>query len=109
MTTAEHKAYLLAAMQNAPVTRAASCLRKHLRGEKTTQREAILGKCADCMAYFVDGRYDCENGACPLYPWMPFLGRRQGAATPSSNLSASEGIQVPPPAPEHENAALRAK
>ena len=91
MTANERKAALLASMEDAPVTRAASCLRKHLRGERITQREGILAKCADCMAYFVDGRYDCENSVCPLYPWMPFLGRRQGSAVPSTDLSTGEG------------------
>jgi hypothetical protein len=91
MKAGEQKAALLASMEGAPVTRAASCLRKYLRGERTTQREAILGKCADCMAYFVDGRYGCENEACPLYPWMPFLGRRSGAAGPSTDVSTVEG------------------
>ena len=36
---------------------------------------AIKAKCADCMANYVDGRLDCEVTECPLYPYMPYLGK----------------------------------
>jgi Zn-finger protein len=45
---------------------------KHLNGEVTTAREAIKGKCYDCMCYFEDGRSDCKIETCPLYPFMAY-------------------------------------
>lgn len=44
--------------------------------------QAILAKCADCMADYVDGRESCdggnlEGGACPLWPFMAYNPDRQ--------------------------------
>lgn len=46
--------------------------RKYLKGKNITAREAILAHCGVCMGGFSDGRADCENPACPLYPWQPY-------------------------------------
>jgi len=43
-------------------------LKKHLSGEKLTQRQMILAKCAECMNYYADGKIDCEIPGCPPYP-----------------------------------------
>ncbi|OPY76878.1 MAG: hypothetical protein A4E65_03027 [Syntrophorhabdus sp. PtaU1.Bin153] len=45
---------------------------KHLRGERVTQREAILGHCYDCMGGYTDGARDCEIETCSLYPFHPY-------------------------------------
>ena len=37
-----------------------------------TPRQAVIAQCAQCMAWYVDGRQDCENGDCPLYLYMPY-------------------------------------
>ena len=50
-------------------------LKKYLKGKRLTQRQAILAKCAECLGYYADGRYDCEMPDCPLYPYMPYKGR----------------------------------
>jgi hypothetical protein len=43
-----------------------------LTHEQLTPTEAILAKCADCMAEYEDGHEDCKNYDCPLYMWMPY-------------------------------------
>lgn len=45
---------------------------RHIAGKRLTPTQAIVGKCADCMADYVDGRIDCNSPECPLYPWMPY-------------------------------------
>ena len=47
-------------------------LRKHLTGDKLTQRQMILAKCYDCMGGYGDGKIDCEIPECPLYLLMPY-------------------------------------
>ena len=47
-------------------------LRKHLAGDKLTQRQMILAKCYDCMGCYADGKVDCGIPECPLYPIMPY-------------------------------------
>ena len=59
-------------VNKAPGSRGKTCILKHLSGEKLTQRQAIIGKCCDCMAYNTDGRIDCQMPHCTLYPWMPY-------------------------------------
>jgi hypothetical protein len=44
----------------------------HRAGASTTRRQAMLGKCFDCMGGYRDGKVDCRVPACPLYPWMPY-------------------------------------
>ena len=39
---------------------------------KVTMKHAILAKCHDCCAQYLDGRKDCENTKCPFYTWMPY-------------------------------------
>lgn len=48
--------------------------RKHGRGKSTkpSRTKAMLAKCYECMAGYVDGKEDCECVKCPLYPWMPY-------------------------------------
>ncbi len=45
---------------------------RHIKGERLTQRQAILAKCADCTGYFTDGKLDCLMPDCPLYPFFPY-------------------------------------
>jgi len=75
---------------------------RHLKGERLTQRQAILAKCADCTCCHVDGRLDCRMPHCPLYSWMPYRddrpsskkaisSRRRPPATPWSDGTSSDG------------------
>ncbi len=45
---------------------------RHLNGERLTRGEAIIAKCADCNAGYVDGKLNCQIVDCPLYPYMPY-------------------------------------
>jgi hypothetical protein len=47
-------------------------LKKHLAGERITQRQAIIAMCCECMGYYRDGKNDCECPFCALYPYMPY-------------------------------------
>jgi hypothetical protein len=48
----------------------------YLSGKAISRSEAMRAKCAECMCWHADGRQDCKNEPCPLYPWMPY---RRGA------------------------------
>jgi hypothetical protein len=37
-----------------------------------TTKQAIIAQCAHCSGWYVDGKCDCENPDCPLYPYMPY-------------------------------------
>ena len=37
-----------------------------------TRKKAIELKCHDCMGHYIDGKVDCQNSRCPLYPFMPY-------------------------------------
>jgi flagellar biosynthesis/type III secretory pathway ATPase len=50
---------------------------KHLAGQKITQKQAIMAKCYDCMGYYLDGKVDCEDTDCSLYPFMPYNPNRR--------------------------------
>lgn len=66
---------MLVALDDAPKSRGNSMLKKHLEGEKLTSRQAILAKCADCMGYWIDGRFDCGISSCSLHTYSPYKGR----------------------------------
>ena len=43
---------------------------------KLTRKNAMLEKCHNRMADYIDGRMDCEVPTCSLYHWMPYRGVR---------------------------------
>ena len=43
----------------------------YLKGGRRTQKQAISSNCYACMGYYADGKCDCENPICPLYPFSP--------------------------------------
>lgn len=45
---------------------------RFLQGEPVNRNAAIKAKCYDCCGYFEDGRADCQNPTCPLYPYFPY-------------------------------------
>ena len=89
----------LKTLDGAPKSAGKTNLVKHLRGERLTQRQAILAKCCDCMCYHVDGRLDCRMPHCSLYPFRPYKddptslsgkpvsSRRRAPATPLGESS----------------------
>jgi len=76
---------------------------KHLQGKRLTPAQAIMAKCSDCMADYVDGREDCAIPTCPLYPWMPYSSaprekiRRKGIEDQAENdgakIASTEGLE----------------
>jgi hypothetical protein len=65
------------ALKVAPTSGGKTNLLKHYSGDALTHKQAILAKCADCMGYYIDGRADCQTPECPLYPFMPYRGKKQ--------------------------------
>lgn len=47
----------------------------HSRGTRITARARCKAQCYHCMGYFQDGKEDCHNPQCPMYPLMPYKGR----------------------------------
>lgn len=66
-----------------------SALKKHLKGERLTQLNAIEAKCCDCVGNYLDGREDCGVIECPLHPWMPY---RKGRVRPKKSRKPRAGI-----------------
>ena len=65
-------------IETAPTSRGKTNLLKYLNGGKLTRSAAIIAKCCDCMGYHIDGRTDCQTAECPLYPFMPYRGKKRG-------------------------------
>lgn len=63
-------------VKGAPASSGKSNLLKHLYGDRLTRNEAIFAKCCDCSGYYIDGRLDCQTVDCPLYPFMPYRGKK---------------------------------
>ena len=49
-----------------------SRLIKYLNGEHITRKDAIYAYCFDCQGYCEDGKFECEQLQCPLYPYSQF-------------------------------------
>ena len=45
---------------------------KHLNGEHITRKEAIYAYCYDCQGYCEDGKVECDQLQCALYPYSQF-------------------------------------
>lgn len=53
-------------------------LNQYLTGGATlTARQAIIGQCCECSGFYADGKLDCENPLCSLYPFMPYAAHRK--------------------------------
>ena len=50
---------------------------KHLNGKKMNSTQMLRAKCYSCMGYYADGKMDCQNPECPLYPKMPYRDKSQ--------------------------------
>lgn len=46
-----------------------------MKGKIPTRKEAIETFCWQCLGFYIDGKSDCENKACPLYTFMPYKGK----------------------------------
>lgn len=47
-------------------------LLEYLKTGNITLRGAVFAKCFDCCGFYEDGKEDCGDYLCPLYPFMPF-------------------------------------
>ena len=46
------------------------------QGNGLTPRETLRAQCYDCTGGFADGRNDCGMNQCPIYPYMPYKGKK---------------------------------
>jgi hypothetical protein len=46
------------------------------RGGRLYASRAIHAYCYDCMGYYADGKTDCKQAYCPLYPFMPYAQKK---------------------------------
>ena len=67
-------------------------------GKTLTRDRTIKAKCYECMADYHDGRMDCKIPKCPLYPFMPYRGKRE-------EWTPSKGLCMPTRCPLPENAS----
>lgn len=68
---------MIEAVQEWTASQGKTLMMKHLNGEHLSPKEAIIAKCADCSAGYMDGRKDCETPDCPLYAYMPYRKDKQ--------------------------------
>lgn len=60
-------------LSGAMSSRGKDLLLHYLNGTATlTARQAIIAQCCECSGFFEDGKVDCENPLCSLYPFMPY-------------------------------------
>jgi len=85
---------------------------KSLEQKRLSASQAIRAKCYDCMGYFEDGKGDCGDPICPLYPWMPY-GKKEtplvyaNRAMPEKNSSTPDGLYPPKSGNTHNEAEVR--
>ena len=67
---------------------------RHLNQRKITLKAATLAKCYDCMGYYADGRADCEDKECPLYPFNPSGAQWKGRERKKINSTVAEAFKI---------------
>lgn len=70
----KEKHRLVTEYEGYPVSSGRTQYLRYLQGEELTYKQAVLARCAECCCGYVDGRYDCQISACPLYQHMPYKG-----------------------------------
>ena len=63
---------------------------KHLEGTPLTMKQAISGKCYDCLGYYADGVDDCRTKDCTLYLYMPYNANRKKKVSNMSDEQKKE-------------------
>jgi len=46
------------------------------RGERLSPKQRCVAMCYKCQGFYADGKADCQNIECPLYPYMPYQEKR---------------------------------
>ena len=59
-------------VKTSPLCTGRNELIKRMENKHLTTKQAILGKCYECMNGYIDGKEDCEMDNCALYEYMPF-------------------------------------
>ncbi len=59
---------------------------------KVTHKNAILAKCHDCCGGYLDGRKDCGNTSCSLYPYMPYAKKEPNTSWTKYNPKRSGDV-----------------
>jgi F420-0:gamma-glutamyl ligase len=54
---------------------------RFLQGEKLTLKQSVIADCFICTAGFLDGKVDCSNPSCVLYPFMPYRKNKEKVKT----------------------------
>lgn len=64
---------LLESLRTAKLSSGRRLLEKwYATGQKLTRGQAMTAKCCECMCFYEDGKQDCENQVCPMYPYVPY-------------------------------------
>ena len=66
---------------------------KYLEGKKISRKEAMSAFCYECQGYCKDGRVDCENVNCPMYPYMPYSKNKEQGKRPKGNTEGLKKFQ----------------
>ena len=68
-----HRKQKIESLSAVMASRGKDLLKQYLTGEATlTTKQAIIAQCCECSGYYEDGKKDCENPLCSLYPFMPY-------------------------------------
>jgi hypothetical protein len=68
-----HRKQKIESLSGAMASKGKGILNLYLTGGATlTARQAIIAQCCECSGYYADGKEDCENPLCSLYPFMPY-------------------------------------
>ena len=71
----------------------------NLKGKRLYASKAIRAYCYDCMSYYADGKGDCGDPLCPLYPFMPYRYKHHPAGQleplPAKNEHAPDRLDTP--------------
>ena len=78
--------------ENLPASSGLSAIIANSKGERLSMRKRILGKCCECMGYYIDGRADCGVKACILHVAMPYRADRvkRGKKTPITTANIAD-------------------
>ncbi len=73
-----HRTQKVESLRLAMASKGKDLLNQYLTGGATlTARQAIIAQCCECSGYYEDGKLDCENPLCSLYPFMPYAQHRK--------------------------------
>lgn len=78
-------------VRESPAAQGRAELIAHLEGKRLYASKAIKAYCFSCMGYFEDGKADCRDPECPLYPFMPYSQKKNVPADQLAHLPEKNG------------------